>query len=416
MSAPAPHRVGQPSPLIFHLGAALAAYAQALLAAPRAADPRVPWARRAGGGAPRRSGRISTGWRSPARSPRGSRDGQAASSSGRRIPTAARSPTRRRSGAAGLLAPARLRRRARGGRPGRPAGAGGSEPHQPRLHPRPRPRPSMLRWLAAQGLRPLLMDWGAPARRRRASTSRPTAPARLLPALAAIRAAAGRPVAVLGYCMGGTLAAGLAAQAPTGSARSSTIGAPWDFASTRGIAGSFRAMIRAEGPRHRAAARRPGRDLRAGAGVALPDALRARQPDPGGAEVPEAGAARTGRRGGARSSWRSRTGWPTACRCPRRAAKDLLVDWQIRNATAAGGWRFLGGTVDPRAIRIPALAFCGQGELDRAAAARRAARPRRPGRAHGARRAPATSAWWSGGWRGPQVWRPTADFLAAHAG
>jgi len=40
---PAPHRVGQPSPLIYHLGVALSAYGQALLAAPRADDARFPW-------------------------------------------------------------------------------------------------------------------------------------------------------------------------------------------------------------------------------------------------------------------------------------------------------------------------------------------------------------------------------------
>ena len=39
----APHRIGQPSPLIFHLGAALLAYGQALLAAPRADSPSFPW-------------------------------------------------------------------------------------------------------------------------------------------------------------------------------------------------------------------------------------------------------------------------------------------------------------------------------------------------------------------------------------
>ena len=43
MAGAAPHRIGQPSPLIFHLGAALSAYGHALLAAPRADSPSFPW-------------------------------------------------------------------------------------------------------------------------------------------------------------------------------------------------------------------------------------------------------------------------------------------------------------------------------------------------------------------------------------
>ncbi|MFO4987195.1 hypothetical protein RCK87_25985, partial [Salmonella enterica subsp. enterica serovar 1,4,[5],12:i:-] len=40
---------------------------------------------------------------------------------------------------------------------------------------------------------------------------------------------------------------------------------------------------------------------------------------------------------------------------PVPAARDLLVSWQIRNATARGRWRFLGGRVDPRQITVPTL-------------------------------------------------------------
>jgi len=43
MPAAAPHRVGEPSPLILHLGAALSAYGSALLAGPRADSPDFPW-------------------------------------------------------------------------------------------------------------------------------------------------------------------------------------------------------------------------------------------------------------------------------------------------------------------------------------------------------------------------------------
>ena len=41
--APAAHRIGEPSPLVYHLSAALSTYGQALLAAPRADSPSFPW-------------------------------------------------------------------------------------------------------------------------------------------------------------------------------------------------------------------------------------------------------------------------------------------------------------------------------------------------------------------------------------
>ena len=43
------------------------------------------------------------------------------------------------------------------------------------------------------------------------------------------------------------------------------------------------------------------------------------------------------------------------------AAKNLLVDWQIRNATATGRWRFLGGAVEG----VEAGGQFGGGGLDR---------------------------------------------------
>jgi polyhydroxyalkanoate synthase len=47
---------------------------------------------------------------------------------------------------------------------------------------------------------------------------------------------------------------------------------------------------------------------------------------------------------------------------PLLAAKDLLIGWQVRNDTAAGRWRFLGGDVDIRKVAVPALIFSGQND------------------------------------------------------
>ena len=73
----------------------------------------------------------------------------------------------------------------------------------------------MLRWLAGQGLRPLLLDWGTPGPAEAAFDLGRYGAERLVPALAEARRLAGRPVPVIGYCMGGTLAVGLAARGRT---------------------------------------------------------------------------------------------------------------------------------------------------------------------------------------------------------
>src|SRR5690606_17110789 len=66
---------------------------------------------------------------------------------------------------------------------------------------------SLLRTLAAAGLRPLLLDWGAPGQDERDFDLQDYVLGRALPAAQAI---GDGPLGILGYCMGGTLATGLA--------------------------------------------------------------------------------------------------------------------------------------------------------------------------------------------------------------
>jgi polyhydroxyalkanoate synthase subunit PhaC len=88
------------------------------------------------------------------------------------------------------------------------------------------PGNSMMRWLACQNIRPLLLDWGAPVGEARSMTLDDYTTKRLLPLLAAI----GEPVALVGYCLGGTLAVAAAQLAPAQVERLAGIAAPWDFA------------------------------------------------------------------------------------------------------------------------------------------------------------------------------------------
>jgi len=95
-------------------------------------------------------------------------------------------------------------------------------------------RQSLLRYLADRGLRPLLVDWGAPGPEERRFDVGDYVMRRLEPAAEAARQAAGgvAPV-VLGYCMGGLLALALAARRPELVAALALLATPWRFHAER---------------------------------------------------------------------------------------------------------------------------------------------------------------------------------------
>jgi polyhydroxyalkanoate synthase subunit PhaC len=84
------------------------------------------------------------------------------------------------------------------------------------------PGNSLLRWLAGEGVRPLLVDWGSPGPEELALSIDGYVDERLQPLLAKIE----RP-AVIGYCLGGTMA--LAAAMRSAPERLALIATPWRF-------------------------------------------------------------------------------------------------------------------------------------------------------------------------------------------
>ena len=161
MDGAAAHRVGEPSPLIFHLGAALTAYTFALLAAPRADSPDFPWADGLAGSAAALGGdldQIEIACEIAARlkaTVAGLETWQAHPY--RR--TLADPPAIWEAGCSRLLD--------YGAAPEAADPAGRPVLVVPSLINRAYvldlvPGRSLLRWLAAQGLRPLLLDWGTP--------------------------------------------------------------------------------------------------------------------------------------------------------------------------------------------------------------------------------------------------------------
>ncbi|HEX4738722.1 MAG TPA: alpha/beta fold hydrolase [Allosphingosinicella sp.] len=82
---------------------------------------------------------------------------------------------------------------------------------------------SLLRWLARQGLRPLLVDWGWDVTARSGLSVGDHVTEILLPLLET----AGEDAAVVGYCLGGTMAFAAAALRPVRGV--AAIAAPWHF-------------------------------------------------------------------------------------------------------------------------------------------------------------------------------------------
>jgi polyhydroxyalkanoate synthase subunit PhaC len=414
MQPPAPHRVGEPSPLIFHLTAALAAYAQALLAAPRADSPSFPWA-----------------------------DGLAAEAAALgpdldRLEVAREIAARLKATVAGLETwqAHPYRRSLADPPPAWQAGCSrlldyGAVPEAAGRAGQPLlvvpslinrayvldlvPGRSMLRWLAAEGFRPLLLDWGEPGPAEAGFDLDDYGAERLVPALEAACRLAGGPVPVLGYCMGGTLAVGLAARRPADVAALVTIGAPWDFASTRGVAGGIRAMLRANGIAHAEALIDGLGEVFGQVPVSVFQTLFA-MVNPIQASLKFQKLARLDPDGPVAQLFVALEDWlAEGVPMPAGAARDLLIGWHIRNLTATGGWRFLGGVVDPGAIAAPALFVSGERDsIAPPPLAQPLARAIPGARALGPKTGHVGMV--VGSLARPQVWRPIAGFLAAAAG
>ena len=208
-----------------------------------------------------------------------------------------------------------------------------------------RPERSFARYLRGRGLRPYLLDWGAPGAEERAFGLDDYILGRLQPALQAVRRDAGRPLALAGYCMGGTMVLPLAARADV--AALVLLATPWDF--------------HADG-RHQArmiAAHRPGLTaLNESLGQLPSDALQAMFAalDPllaarkfsAFAGLPPASAA--ARNFVALEDWLN-----DAVPLTGPVAHACLDDWYGANAPARGLWRVGGEAVRPERVRCPAL-------------------------------------------------------------
>jgi len=223
------------------------------------------------------------------------------------------------------------------------------------------PEHSMLRWLAAQGQRVLLLDWGAPEEAERGFTLTDYVAGRLervleAPALRAL----GQP-ALLGYCMGGLLALAAALRRPHRLRGLALLATPWDFHAEDAATGQG-ALARAQA----LAALLPGLEPVLQARGALPvDILQTlfATLDPWGiaAKFRAFGgmdpASPRARLFVALEDWLN-DGIPLAA----PVAREALAGWYGRNEPGRGCWRVAGTVVEPAALAVPAFLAIPQGD------------------------------------------------------
>ena len=208
------------------------------------------------------------------------------------------------------------------------------------------PDRSLLRYLAALGFRPLLVDWRPSGTLDRSLDSYIADD--LVSALdVAYELAGNRGVPVVGYCMGGTLALALAALSGARVSALALLAAPWDFHAPTGQPQLF---VTAAGPALEA--------IIASLGYLPVEVIQSLffSIDPiqnwrkfrRFAELPADGP--DARLFVALEDWLN-----DGVRLSAPVARECLFGWYRDNLTVAGQWQVAGTAVDPKKLKAPAL-------------------------------------------------------------
>jgi polyhydroxyalkanoate synthase len=203
------------------------------------------------------------------------------------------------------------------------------------------PEKSLLRWLAGEGHRMLLLDWGSPDPERCRLSVAGHVEEILLPLVGALD----EPPALVGYCLGGTMALAGAALAPVRGV--ATIAAPWRFS---GFPDEARARLASLWASARPAATGLGvlpMEVMQSAFWSL-DPARTVSKFEAFAALPEGSA--KARDFVTLEDW-ANDGPPIAA----AAARELFEDMFAADLPGRGEWRVGGTAVDPAALPCPLL-------------------------------------------------------------
>ncbi len=214
---------------------------------------------------------------------------------------------------------------------------------------------SLLRWLAGQGVRPLLLDWGWPGPEERRFDLTAYVAGRLERALMALPLRPLGPVVLAGYCMGGLLALAAAQRRPDRVRALALLATPWDFhAESPANARALAALLPVLEPAMAPLDALPVEALQMLFAMQDPFAITekfrrfSRLPT----DAPAA------RRFVALEDWLN-DGIPLAA----PVAREALAGWYGGNSPARGAWRIAGQVVDPAGLAMPA--FCAIPARDR---------------------------------------------------
>ena len=207
---------------------------------------------------------------------------------------------------------------------------------------------SLLR-AAASHVHAFLLDWGAPGPAEQAFTTTDYVEGVLIPALEQVKARTGQAPRVVGYCMGGTLAAAPAVLRPDLVSALALLAAPWDFAAD---AEASRRMLEFSRPMIEVMISAEGTasvDLLQAMFASLDPTLVGRKFRRFAVLDPNSDDAQ---RFVALEDWLN-DGVPLA----GPVARECLFDWYGDNTPARGAWKIGGQAIDPARIACPTLAF-----------------------------------------------------------
>jgi polyhydroxyalkanoate synthase subunit PhaC len=201
---------------------------------------------------------------------------------------------------------------------------------------------SLLRWLARQGMRPMLVDWGTPGPADRAEDVTAHVEQLLLPLLQSLN----RPPVLAGYCLGGTMAIAAANCLPVAGV--ALIAAPWRFA---GYADQLEPISALWDEAHAACEALglvPMEVLQAGFWQ-LDPARTVAKFERFGRLAPESADAR---------AFVALEDWANAgAPLPFAAGRQLFDDFLIADLPGRGRWEVCGRPVSPEALDCPMLSF-----------------------------------------------------------
>ena len=206
---------------------------------------------------------------------------------------------------------------------------------------------SLMRFLAAEGFRPFLVEWGEPGPEEQDFDLTRYICWRLEPVADEIFDATGRAPALVGYCMGGLLTLALACRRPDRAAALAFLATPWDFHATPPA--TLR-MLQAMTPGLTAAIDRWGGlpvDILQAMFSSLDPYLTANKFRRFAAMKETSDKAR---KFVALEDWLNDG---VALAAP--VAKECLIGWYVDNTPARGGWRIDGETVRPETVTAPTL-------------------------------------------------------------